>query len=93
MNTLARVNAFPKAQMYAGVMTVTQVYTDVVLNSDLTQADTIRPALFNIGLPTNTNYFINASSTSGSSRVTLWRWTDPFGANNFQQAGGVDVAT
>ncbi|MFL5731953.1 MAG: dockerin type I domain-containing protein [Chloroflexia bacterium] len=91
-NTSARVNAFPKAQMYAGAITVTQVYTDVVLNSDLTPADTIRPALFNRGLPSPTNYFVNSSSTPGSSRVTLWRWTDPFGANVFEQAGGVDVA-
>ena len=70
----------------AGIPTVTQVYTDVVFNSDMTTADTIRPALFNLGLPGPTNYFINASSTTPSSRVTLWRWTDPFGANVFEQA-------
>ena len=64
----------------------------MTFNSDLTPADTIRPVLFNVGLPTATNYFINASSTTPSSRVTLWRWTDPFGANNFVQAGGVDIA-
>src|SRR5205814_7082959 len=92
-STSARVNAVPKALMYSGAMTVTQVYTDVVFNSDMTTADTIRPALFSYGLPTATNYFINNSSTPPSSRVTVWRWTDPFGANNFEQMGGVDVAT
>ncbi len=89
----ARVNAFDKAAMYSGAITATQIYTDVTLNSDSTTADTIRPALFNVGLPTSINYFVNVSSTSPSSRVTVWRWTDPFGTNNFVQAGGVDVAT
>src|SRR5436190_22076002 len=79
--------------MYAGAITVTQVYTDVMLNSDLTPADTIRPVLFNMGLPSATSYFVNASSTSPSTRVTLWRCTDPFGTNVFEQAGGVDIAT
>src|SRR5919202_2270192 len=88
----ARVNAYPKAQMYAGAANVVQTYVDVASNSDGTPADTLRPALFNVGLPVPTNYFVNSSSAPGSSRVTLWRWTDPFGANAFQQAGGVDIA-
>jgi hypothetical protein len=87
----ARVNAYDKQAMYQGAITATQVYTDVFFNSDFTQADTLRPALFNVGLPTNINYFIN-SSPPPSTRVTLWRWTDPFGANQFVQAGGVDVS-
>ncbi|MGI8589310.1 MAG: S-layer homology domain-containing protein [Chloroflexia bacterium] len=92
-NISARVNAYNKAMMYSGAMTATQIYSDVLQNSDLTIADTIRPALFNVGLPTPTNYFVNVSSTSPSSRVTLWRWTLPFSTNSFVQAGGVDVAT
>ncbi len=91
INSSARVNAYNKAMMYAGAITATQVYTDVTLNSDLTPADTIRPVLFNVGLPTATNYFVDVSSAAASSRVTLWRWTAPFGANQFAQAGGVDV--
>src|SRR5205814_5062003 len=80
----ARVNAFNKAMMYAGAMTATQVLTDVLLNSDLTQADTLRPALVHLRLPSPTNYFIN-TSPAPSTRSTLWRWTDPFGANVFGQ--------
>ncbi|MDQ6740708.1 MAG: S-layer homology domain-containing protein, partial [Actinomycetota bacterium] len=90
-STAARVNAYPKQQMYAGAITVTQLYTDVVLNSDMTTADTLRPVLFNRGLPSPTNYFINAEDAPGM-RVSLWRWTLPFSTNNFMAAGGVDVA-
>jgi len=90
-NTSARVNAYDKVAMYTGAMTATQLYTDVVQNSDGTLADTIRPALFNIGLPSNTNYFVNVADQT--PQVTLWRWTDPFGVNSFVQAGGVTVAT
>ena len=60
--------------MYSGAISVTQLYTDVVFNSDMTTADTIRPALFNVGLPVTGTYFINVSSTPPSSRVTVWRW-------------------
>src|SRR5437762_8836381 len=90
-NASARVNAYPKALMYSGAITVTQLYTDVVFNSDMTPADTIRPALFNVGLPVTSTYFINVSSTPPSSRVTVWRWTLPFSVNQFTQLGGVDV--
>jgi len=88
----ARVNAYDKAAMYRGAVTATQIFTDVLLNSDSTTADTLRPVLFNIGLPTHTNYFVN-NSDAPSTRITLWHWTDPFGANTFVQGGGVDVAT
>ncbi|HEX9988330.1 MAG TPA: S-layer homology domain-containing protein [Chloroflexia bacterium] len=95
-NVSARVNAFDKAAMYSGAITATQVYSDVQFNSDMSPADTIRPALFNVGLPPGPTYFINVGSSqvpggAPSRRATLWRWTDPFGANNFVQAGGQDL--
>jgi hypothetical protein len=87
----ARVNAYDKAAMYSGVITATQIYSDVVLNSDGTPADTLRPALFNVGLPSPTNYFINVAPAP-NTRVSLWRWTLPFSTNQFVAAGGVDGA-
>ena len=57
INSSARVNAYNKTMMYAGAITATQLYTDVVLNSDLTPADTIRPVLLNSGLPTGHQLF------------------------------------
>jgi hypothetical protein len=96
-NVSARVNAYDKAAMYSGAIIANQVYTDVTFNSDMSPADTIRPALFNVGLPVGPNYFVNVGSSQSpggapSHRVTLWRWTDPFGANNFIQAGGQDLS-
>jgi hypothetical protein len=96
-NVSARVNAYDKAAMYSGAITATQVYSDVLFNSDMSPADTIRPALFNSGLPPGPTYFINVGSSqvpggAPSHRATLWRWTAPFGANNFVQAGGQDLA-
>ncbi|HEY0069042.1 MAG TPA: S-layer homology domain-containing protein [Chloroflexia bacterium] len=85
----ARVNAYDKAAMYSGAITATQIYSDVVLNSDGTPADTLRPALFNVGLPSPTNYFINVAPAP-NTRISLWRWTLPFSTNLFVAAGGVD---
>ncbi|HEY0070733.1 MAG TPA: S-layer homology domain-containing protein [Chloroflexia bacterium] len=95
-NISARVNAYDKAAMYSGAITATQVYSDVTMNSDMSPADTIRPALFNVGLPVGPTYFVNVGSSqvpgnAPSSRATVWRWTDPFGANEFVQLGGQDL--
>jgi hypothetical protein len=96
-NVSARVNAFDKAAMYSGAVTASQVYSDVLFNSDMSPADTIRPALFNVGLPVDATYFANVGSSqvpggAPSHRATVWRWTDPFGANQFVQLGGQDLA-
>ncbi|MEA2574921.1 MAG: hypothetical protein QOH93_2219 [Chloroflexia bacterium] len=96
-NVSARVNAYDKAAMYSGAITATQVYSDVTFNSDMSPADTIRPALFNMGLPVGPTYFANVGSSqipggAPSQRATIWRWTAPFGANQFVQLGGQDLA-
>ncbi len=85
----ARVFALNLAQMYAGTAPTT-VFKDVGNNAAGNLADTLIPAA-NDGA-SNTMYFLSADNQStGGGNISLFRWSDPFGANAFALQGGVAV--
>jgi hypothetical protein len=90
----ARVYAFRKSEIYAGAAASTRF---VVAGNDPETglpADSLTPARAVSG---SGMYFLSAASPSAppatGSSITLWKWTDPFGANQFTQQGHVTVAT
>ncbi len=87
--TGARIYAYDMAQMYAG-QGARSAFVDVGNNSAGKQADTLMPAR---GMGASaTQYFIAAdNSACPCSNISVWRWTDPFGASTFSVAGGVTV--
>src|SRR6266545_7379098 len=88
--TGARVYAYNKAQMYAGTP-ASSVFFNVGNNAAGNTADTVYPARA-VG-PSNTMYFIAADNffCGSCSSISLWKWTDPFGASSFTLRGGVTV--
>jgi hypothetical protein len=86
----ARVYAYNKAQMELGQPAMS-VYKDVGNDAVGGIADTLYPAK---GVMTAGAYFVapDNNSSSGNS-ISLWKWTDPFGANTFTLQGGVTVNT
>ena len=93
--TGARIYAYNKSQMYAG-QSATSAFVDVGNNAVGHLADTLTPAR---GLTlASTAYFIAAdnpttcSVASPCSSISLWNWSNPFGASSFTLQGGVTVA-
>jgi hypothetical protein len=89
----ARVVAYNKAQMYGG-QTATQVWRAVGNNAAGNQADTLHPAWPHGGLPAGGPAYFIAQDwclQTTCDTISLWRWSDPFGANTFVLAGGVQV--
>jgi hypothetical protein len=85
----ARVYAYDKAQMYAG-QAAAAASVDVGNNAASKVADTLTPARG--AAATGTAYFIAAdNSTCPCSMISLWTWSDPFGASSFTLQGGVAV--
>jgi Fibronectin type III domain len=82
----ARVQAYNKAQMYAGA-TASTIYYDVTDTSK----DTLQPAR-QVGVP-GTMYYLSANNCNGCSLIFLWKWTNPFVASSFVYRGGVTVTT
>jgi hypothetical protein len=87
----ARVYAYNKTQMYAGA-TASFVFKNVGNDAAGFIADTLYPAK-GVSTP-NTAYFIAADNNfaTGNS-ISLWKWSNPFGANTFSLQGGVTVTT
>jgi hypothetical protein len=90
--TGARVYAYNKSQMYAGLAAVS-VYHDVGNDAAGLLADTLYPAKgVNVA---STMYFLgadnNCSSPGGCSSISIWKWSNPFSANTFNLNGGVTV--
>jgi hypothetical protein len=88
----ARVYAFKTSDMYAGLDTTPQIVT--VGNDPQTglPADSLTPARA-VGVAGM--YFVSASnptSPATGSAITLWKWSDPFGANAFTRQGFVTVS-
>lgn len=89
--TGARVYAYNKADMYAGLPTA-PVFVDVGNNAAGKVADTVMPAR-GAG-SADTAYFIAAdNSACPCSNVSVWTWSDPFGASSFALQGGVGVTS
>src|SRR5205823_12552289 len=91
--TKAREYAYNKSRRYQGQAT-SPVFFSVGSNAAGHTADTLYPARA-VGVA-NTMYFIAADNFfcgSSCSKITLWKWTNPFGASSFVQRGGVNVAT
>jgi hypothetical protein len=84
----ARVYAYNKSQMYQG-QPATAVYYNVGNNAAGKLADTLTPAA-RVGVA-NTAYFIAADNCNSCSNISLWKWSDPFGASSFSLQGGVTV--
>src|SRR5207302_5119733 len=84
--TAARVYAYNKAQMYAG-QAASSVFYEIGNNSANNLADTLTPAR---GMQAaGTEYFIAADNCSACSNISVWKWTNPFGASSFTLQGGV----
>jgi hypothetical protein len=89
--TGARVYAYNKSQMYAGV-TAASTFFDVGNNAAGKLADTLTPAR---GVTVaSTAYFIAAdNSACPCSSISIWKWSSPFGASSFTLQGGVSVTS
>ena len=86
-----RIYAYPKIEMYLGAAAA-PVFVDVTTNAAGKAADTLTPAR-SVTLA-STAYFISADNgLCPCSNVSLWKWTDPFGASSFTLEGGVPVTT
>jgi hypothetical protein len=87
----ARVYAFKTSDLYSGSGTAPRV---VVVGNDPETglpADSLTPARA-VGVPGM--YLLSASNPSTrASSITLWKWSDPFGGNVFNQQGRVMVST
>ncbi len=88
----ARVYAYNKSQMYQG-LPAAFVYRNVGNNAAGHLADTLTPAA-GVGVA-STAYFIGADNyfCSTCSTVSVWKWSDPFGASTFTLQGGVAVTS
>jgi hypothetical protein len=87
----ARAYAYDKTQMYAG-QSAASVFVDVGNNNAGKLADTVMPARGLGGIATE--YFVAAdNSLCPCSDVSVWKWTDPFGASAFALMGGVSVSS
>jgi hypothetical protein len=89
----SRVYALKTSDLYAGVNTVPSM--SVVGNDPETgtPADSLTPARAVSGPGM---YFISASNPdapASGSTITLWKWSDPSGANVFTRQGSVTVST
>ena len=87
----ARVYAYNKSQMYAGVAAVS-AFVNVGNSATGKLADTLTPTR---GVTVaSTGYFIAADDTGCTcSGVSLWKWSSPFGASSFTLQGGVSVTS
>jgi hypothetical protein len=86
----ARVYAYNKAQVESG-QAAQSVYKDVGNDAIGYPADTLYPAK---GVTTGGAYFLAPDNNfSSGNSISLWKWTDPFGANSFTLQGGVTVNT
>ena len=89
----ARVYALKTTDLYAGINTVPSM---AVVGNDPgtgTPADSLTAARA-VGVPGM--YFVSASNPEApalGSAVTLWKWSDPFGANVFTRQGSVAVSS
>ncbi|HYM14564.1 MAG TPA: hypothetical protein VEZ14_03320, partial [Dehalococcoidia bacterium] len=85
----ARIYAYNKSQMYADTV-ATSVFVDVGNNAAGNLADTLTPArAVTVG---STAYFIAADDGAcPCSNISLWKWSNPFGASSFTLQGGVSV--
>lgn len=89
--TGARVYAYNKSQMYAG-SPAAAVFVDVGNNAAGKVADTLTPARH--VMVSGAAYFIAADNSGCTcSSVSLWKWSDPFGASSFTLRGGVSVTS
>jgi len=90
----ARVYAFDKTSMVAGLPSHYVFYN---LTNDAAGSDQIASSLWPVQqVPTpSTGYFIATNECDSSptcpSNLSVWKWTDPFGASNFSLVGGVNV--
>jgi hypothetical protein len=89
--TGARIYALNKSQMYTGV-SASYVFKNVGNNAAGLIADTVYPAK---GVSVaKTMYFLGADNNAATgNNISVWKWTDPFGANTFALRGGVTVTT
>ena len=86
----ARAYAFKTSDMYAGVNTSPRVVNAGNDPQTNRRADTLTPAR---GMALSGMYFVSASNAaSGGSAITVWRWSDPFGSNQFSRRGFVTVS-
>lgn len=86
----ARVYAFNKVQMEAG-QAAQSVYRNVGNDAAGYAADTLYPAK---GVTNGAAYFVAPDNNfSSGSTISVWKWSDPFGANSFALQGGVNVTT
>lgn len=88
--TGARVVAYRKSQMYAG-LPADSVFYEVGPGSSGSTADTVFPAQA-VATP-STEYFLGADNCNNCSKISVWKWTSPFGASAFTLQGGVNVAS
>src|SRR2546426_7010686 len=89
----ARAYAFKTSDMYVGSATTGGVVTAGNDPQTGVPADSLTPAR---AVGVSGMYFVSASnpaSPATGSVITLWKWTDPFGANVFVRSGSVMVAT
>jgi hypothetical protein len=85
----ARVYAYQKAQMLIGATALSKVF-DPKIDAAGKLPDTLIPTR---GVTVaNTMYFDQADdyATTGQT-VSLWKWTNPFGASSFTLQGGIGV--
>jgi len=89
----SRVYALKTIDLYGGIDTVPSM---AVVGNDPetgTPADSLTPARAVTGPGM---YFVSAANPeapASGSTITLWKWSDPFGANVFTQQGSVAVST
>jgi hypothetical protein len=85
----ARVYAYNRSQLEAGQPT-SYLSHDVGNDAAGLPADTLYPAK---GVSVaNTAYFLGADNNAATgSSISLWKWSDPFGANVFTLQGGITV--
>ncbi len=88
--TGARVYAYDKNAMYAGAP-ASYTYYDIGLNAAGNPADTLSPAHGVTG--GSAMYFLSADNFSCStcSTISVFKWSDPFGASSLALQGGVSV--
>ena len=89
----ARAYAFKTSDMYVGSATTGMVVSAGNDPQTSAPADSLTPAR---AVGVSGMYFVSASnpaSPATGSVITLWKWTDPFGANVFVRSGSVTVAT
>lgn len=83
-----RAYAYDKLAMYNG-LSARFNFADAPTNASGSVADTLQPA----AAPTIGAYFVSADNCNACSVVSVWTWTDPFGASAFVLRGGVAVTS